>query len=302
MSEGLIENIKKILKSNKLVGINLGEKEKNIVLERKKTKVSKRKHNMIPENNLFSIKSYNYTIDSHDFSIVPTGIKEFDNLIHDRGLERSSTILISGGAGTGKTTFAIQSIYYSAIQRGEKGIYLSFEEAPEKIKLHMKKNFGWDLEALEKKGLIKVMKVDPVDVARAVEQILLDVKGDLKIDMIKIKLPFLPDRIVVDSLSALSIAFTEVENYRKYIRELFESLEELNCISFVLSETEQDPKVYSRTGVEEFLADGVIVLYNINKDGKRENALEILKLRSSSHKKGLVPYKITSKGITIFPN
>ncbi|MCH7902575.1 circadian clock protein KaiC, partial [archaeon] len=65
---------------------------------------------------------------------------------------------------------------------------------------------------------------------------------------------------------------------------------------------EQDPKVYSRTGVEEFLADGVIVLYNINKDGKRENALEILKLRSSSHKKGLVPYKITSKGITIFPN
>ena len=166
----------------------------------------------------------------------------------------------------------------------------------------MKKNCGWDLGALEEKGLIKVIKVDPVDVARAVEQILLDVKGDLKIDMIKIKLPFLPDRIVVDSLSALSIAFTEVENYRKYIRELFESLEELNCISFVLSETEQDPKVYSRTGVEEFLADGVIVLYNINKDGKRENALEILKLRSSSHKKGLVPYKITSKGITIFPN
>ncbi|MCH7902660.1 hypothetical protein IIC68_02820, partial [archaeon] len=258
MAEGLFGKVKDFLKKNKVIGMSVGKDDKNLVLERKKPKSVKRKHNMIPENNLFSIKSYNYTIDSHDFSIVPTGIKEFDNLIHDRGLERSSTILISGGAGTGKTTFAIQSIYYSAIQRGEKGIYLSFEEAPEKIKLHMKKNFGWDLGALEEKGLIKVIKVDPVDVARAVEQILLDVKGDLKIDMIKIKLPFLPDRIVVDSLSALSIAFTEVENYRKYIRELFESLEELNCISFVLIETEQDPKVYSRTVVEEFLAVGFI--------------------------------------------
>lgn len=302
MGEDLIGKLKNFFASNKLVGVNINRKEKNVVLERKKTKVSKRKHNVIPQNNLFLIKSFDRLIDRHDFSVNPTGIREFDNLIQDRGLEKGSTLLISGGAGTGKTTFAVQTLYYSAVQRREKGIYISFEEEPEKIKLHMKKNYGWDLEALEKKGLMKIIKVDPVDVARGVEQILLDFKGDLKIDMIKIKLPFLPDRMVLDSLSALSIAFTEEQNYRKYIRELFESLEDLNCISFVLSETEQNPKVYSRSGVEEFLADGVVVLYNIKKGDKRENALEILKLRSGSHKKGIVPYKITSKGITIFPN
>ncbi|MFH1390743.1 MAG: ATPase domain-containing protein, partial [Candidatus Diapherotrites archaeon] len=231
-----------------------------------------------------------------------TGIKEFDKLISDGGLEKNSSILISGGAGTGKTTFSIQSIYHSAINRGEKGIYLSFEEEPEKIKLHMKKNFGWDLNALEKKGLFAIIKIDPVDISRSVEQVLMDRKGELKIDMKKIELPFLPDKIVVDSLSALSIAFNEEDSYRKYIRELFESMEKLNCTSYVITETEQDPKVYSRTGVEEFLADGVIVLYNIKKDGQRENAIEILKLRSSSHKKGMTPYTITKEGITILEN
>ncbi|MAG17902.1 MAG: hypothetical protein CL944_00300 [Candidatus Diapherotrites archaeon] len=100
----------------------------------------------------------------------------------------------------------------------------------------------------------------------------------------------------------LYIAFTEEESYRKYIRELFESLEHLNYTSYVISETEQDPKIYSRTGVEEFLADGVVVLYNMKKDGRRENAIEILKLRSSSHKKGMTPYKLTKKGITILEN
>ncbi len=276
------------------------ENGESVIPEHRKMQ-AKRKRNVIPENNLFYVKSNEPVVKSPDYSIMPTGIREFDRLIKDGGIERSSTILISGGAGTGKTTFSIQSIYNSAIERKEKGIYLSFEEDPEKIMLHMKKNYGWGLEELERKGLFTMIKIDPMEISRAVEQVLLDRGGELKIDLQKIELPFLPDRIVIDSLSALAIAFKEEENYRKYIRELFESLEQLKCVSYVISETEQDPKIYSRTGVEEFLADGVVVMYSLKKDGKRENAIEILKLRSSSHQKGMVPYKITQKGITITP-
>ena len=87
----------------------------------------------------------------------------------------------------------------------------------------------------------------------------------------------------------------------KSLGKLFEPLEASKAVSFVLSETEQNPKVYSRTGIEEFLADGVIVLYNLKKDGKRENALEILKLRASRHKKGLIPYSFAKNGIEIIP-
>lgn len=239
-------------------------------------------------------------IDKKSFSqLLPTRVDTFDELLSDRGLERGSTILVSGGAGTGKTTFSLQSLYHGALN-GEKGIYLSFEEQPEKIRLHMKKNYDMDFEPLEKKGLIAIIKVDPAVIARSLEETLMEKQGELKISLKKIRFPFVPDRICVDSLSALSIAFEKEEVYRKYLRELFESLESTKAVSFVLTETEQNPTVYSRTGVEEFLADGVMVLYNLKKKTKRENALEILKLRSGKHKKGLVSYRFGSKGIEIF--
>ncbi len=231
--------------------------------------------------------------------ILPTRVGRFDQLISDHGIERGSTILVSGGAGTGKTTFSMQSLYNGAMEGEEKGIYLSFEEQPAKIREHMKKNFGMDFEALEKKGLIAIIKIDPAKIARSLEESMLEKEGGLKIEMKKISFPFVPDRICVDSLSALSIAFEKEETYRKYLRELFGALEASNAVSLVLTETEQNPSVYSRSGVEEFLSDGVVVLYNIKKDGKRENALEILKLRSSKHKKGLVPYRFGPKGLEI---
>lgn len=230
--------------------------------------------------------------------ILSTRVSTFDQLIADHGFERGSTILISGGAGTGKTTFCMQSIYNGALY-GEKGIYLSFEEQPEKIIGHMKKNYGMDFEPLIKAGLVAIIKIDPGIIARSLEESLLQKEGGLKIRLKEISLPFVPARICVDSLSALSIAFEKEETYRKYIREMFESLETSQAISFVITETEQNPTVYSRTGVEEFLAEGVMVLYNLKKGNKRENALEILKLRSSRHKKGLVPYTFGPKGIEI---
>ncbi len=230
--------------------------------------------------------------------VIPARVSKFDELIRDRGIERGSTILISGGCGTGKTTFGLQSLYNGAM-KGEKGIYISFEEEPKKIKKHMKNNFGWDIQKLEKAGKIAVLKFDPTKISRSMEEEILKTSGGLRIPLKKIRLPFVPDRVVVDSLSALSIAFDDKENYRKYIRKLFETFEKINSVNFVLAETEQDPTVYSRTGTEEFLADGVIVLYNLKKNERRENALEILKLRSSDHVKKMVPYKITNNGIEI---
>ena len=81
---------------------------------------------------------------------VPTMVSDFDKLIDRGGLKKSDTILISGGAGTGKTTFAMQFIYMGAKHLGQKGVYLTLEETPEKIKENMMENFGWDIDELEK--------------------------------------------------------------------------------------------------------------------------------------------------------
>ncbi|MBU1930453.1 hypothetical protein KJ972_03025 [Candidatus Micrarchaeota archaeon] len=233
------------------------------------------------------------------FELLPIRVSNFDNLLEDHGVERGMNILVSGGAGTGKTTLAMQSIYFGALA-GEKGVYISFEEDPEKIKYHMKKNFGWDFYELEKKGLVSIVKFDPAKIARQVEEVLVKEAGMLRIKVKEMELPIVPDRIAIDSISALAIEFESEKSYRKYVKEMFHMLQAYNSVNLIISETEQNPKTYSRTGVEEFVGDGVIVLYNLKIAGVRKNALEILKMRSGKHSKEMVPYSINEKGIEIF--
>jgi circadian clock protein KaiC len=111
-----------------------------------------------------------------------------------------------------------------------------------------------------------------------------------------------PDFIVIDSLTAIASAFTgKDDSYRIYIEQLFRFLEKTKATSFLITETEQVPKIFSTTGVEEFLADGVLVLYNLKHGNVRENALEILKLRGAGHKKNIVAYQISGEGIVVYP-
>lgn len=233
-------------------------------------------------------------------SVLPTHVSVFDDLIKNHGFERSNTILLSGGAGCGKTTFAIQSLYNGALN-GEKGIYISLEEDLEKLRSHMKNNYGWDLKAMENKGLLCLLKVDSTELARTIEAMLLKQKGELRVDLDMIRFPFVPDRIVFDSLSALGMAFGNAENYRRFIQFLFEHWSQMNAVTFMVEETEQAPQVYSHAGVEEFLADGLVVFYNLKAGSARQQAMEILKLRSSKHAKKIIPFSMESQGIEIFP-
>ena len=237
-----------------------------------------------------------------EIEYVPMRVSQFDELIDKGGIERGNSILVSGGCGTGKTTFTLQSCYYGAMA-GENVAYITLEEEPHKILRHMKDNYGWDFSQFDN---FIMKKVDPFSLSRSVEAELASQRGKL---LIKVKgildvLPedFIPDRVVVDSLSALSSAFeARSMEYRIYLRHLFQKLEKYNSINLILGETEQEPNLYSRTGVEEFLVDGVFVLYNIRKGIVRQRALEILKLRCSNHVKKLVPYQITNNGIELFP-
>ena len=165
----------------------------------------------------------------------------------------------------------------------------------------MMENFGWELDKMEKDGKLAILRLNPFRIARSVEASLLKQRKALLVKVEQLQLPFEPDRIVVDSLSALAVAFMgNTENYRYYIKHMFDSLDQYNSVNYVISETEQDPGVYSRTGIEEFLADGVIVLYNVRVSKTRKRAMEILKLRFSNHVKDLVPYQITKNGIEIY--
>ena len=78
---------------------------------------------------------------------VPTGIPGMDELI-EGGFEQGSTVLLTGGAGTGKTTLALQFLYNGAMEANEPGLFITFEEDKESLYRHTAR-FGWDFKALE---------------------------------------------------------------------------------------------------------------------------------------------------------
>lgn len=232
---------------------------------------------------------------------IQTGVPGFDELF-EHGIPKGNTVIVAGGAGSGKTIFCLQTLVNKA-QEGIKCFYMSFEESEKKLKEHMK-DFGWDADKLIKSEKLKIARYSPFDITRSVDAMLAKEKGELLIDLDPVIIPkgFKPDFIVLDSLTAIASAFTGKEDsYRIYIEQLFRFFEKLGSTAFLITETEQVPKIYSTTGVEEFLADGVIVLYNIKRGDVRENAIEVLKMRGEKHQKKIVAMQITNKGIVVYP-
>ncbi|MCX6817405.1 MAG: AAA family ATPase [Candidatus Aenigmarchaeota archaeon] len=236
-------------------------------------------------------------------NFIKTGIEGFDGLI-EKGIPKGSAILIAGGAGSGKTIMCLQILAHAA-KNGKKGFYMSFEESESRLRKHME-DFGWNATEYEKKGNLVIKRMSSYEIARAVEGLLAKERGELLIDLEPILLPdnYKPDLVVIDSLSAIASYFMgKTGQYRSYVEQLFRYFERMGTTSFMIAETKQIPEVFSPTGVEEFLADGVVVLYNIRKGDIRENAIEILKLRGTKHVKKIVAMQIVdNQGIAVYPD
>jgi len=228
---------------------------------------------------------------------IETGIPGLDKLF-SRGIPQGSSILIVGGTGSGKTIFCLQTLAYLASQ-GKKCFYLSFEESAEKLKKQMIK-FGWEPEKLIQSGKLEIKRVPPFDIKSGVKSPFDIEKIFVQRKPTQVTSEFKPDIIVLDSITALATAFVEnPQSYRLFLEKIFIFLEGLECTMLFTSEIKQIPDLYSSIGVEEFLSDGVIVLYNIQRNNKRENSLEVLKMRGEKHDKKMVPISITDKGIIV---
>jgi len=237
--------------------------------------------------------------------VLKTQITGFDKLFSQGGIPKGNSILIAGGPGTGKSTFCRQ-ICYNLVSNGKNCMYVSFEESKERIIKSME-NFGWDVKKYIENGKLLVQKVNPLDILRmkfgSIGGSGSATELSYKIKPLVIPKEFQPEVIVVDSLTAIIAAsVTKDKNYRVYLQQLFSFFEETGATSFLITETDPIPTRYSETGIEEFLADGIVVLYNIQKNDKRENAIEVLKMRYGKHLKKIVLVDITEKGINVYPD
>jgi KaiC/GvpD/RAD55 family RecA-like ATPase len=212
---------------------------------------------------------------------VPTGVPKLDSLM-EGGFLKNSMILMTGGTGTGKTIFCLQFLW-EGLQKGEPCVYLSLEEDPEDIKADARQ-FGWDLEKYEDKGLFRIMFHDPFETD--VSSVLVN-----QIEYIKAK------RLVVDSMSMLGLYMKDQATVRKQLGKLMKAVKNAGCTTVVTSEIVEESKALSRFGVEEFVVDGVLVLNYLGIGEETNRSLQIRKMRRTNHGKDIYPFKISTKGI-----
>jgi KaiC/GvpD/RAD55 family RecA-like ATPase len=238
-------------------------------------------------------------------NVLKTEINGFDELFAEGGVPRGNSVLVAGGPGTGKSIICRQ-ICYNLVSKGKKCMYVSFEESTERIIKSME-SFGWDARKYVEDGSLLIQKINPLDILRmkfgSIGGSGSAAELSYKIKPLVIPKNFQPEVIAVDSLTAIiEASVTKDRNYRVYLQQLFGFFEETGATSFLITETEPLPTRYSESGIEEFLADGIIVLYNIQKKDVRENAIEVLKMRNSKHQKKIVLMEITDKGVKVHPD
>lgn len=217
---------------------------------------------------------------------VKTGITGLDELI-EGGLIPRSLNLLTGTAGTGKTIMSSQFIYNGVKDFNQSAVYVSFEEPIEAIKENCS-TFGWDFAPYEKKEKVVFVRYDPFHVEDIYELIETNVK---KLNA---------ERVVIDSVSALGLYVRDTPEIRRMIFNVAFLLRKLSCTTLLISEILPMQESLSRFGVEEFVSDGVIVLY-YNKVGSQfSRSLTIWKMRNSDHSNKIHPYKITNKGVIVY--
>jgi circadian clock protein KaiC len=239
-------------------------------------------------------------------TFVSTGINGLDTLLDHKGLPAGNFVLISGGPGSGKTTFAIQYLVHGAVEHDQPGLYISLDEDPQDIKKNMH-NFGWDLAQLEDDIRFMFINVSPLRSGAA------ERSGLMQLGMKEFKLVRLLEaikdgvkeiqakRVVIDPVTMFMLQYPDEEERTHAMRDLIAELKETECTHLLVSEL-RGTGLEREYQFEEYLTQGVILLRTHQKDGKVVRILQVEKMRGVNIDPQPRPYDITAEGIVVFPD
>lgn len=228
---------------------------------------------------------------------LETGIPGFD-LVTDGGLPEGRSTLVAGTAGSAKTVLAVQFLVAGA-RRGEPGVLVTFEEAPRDLHRNVAA-FGWDLAGLESDKKLAFVDASP----RADEERLEAGAYDFGALIARIGAAVRKvsaTRIAIDSIGSIFTQFKDTAIVRRELHRIAVALKDLGVTAMITCERNDDYGEISRHGVEEFVADNVILLRNALAEEKRRRTFEVLKFRGTSHQKGEFPFSVTDSGIVVIP-
>ena len=233
---------------------------------------------------------------------ISTGVEGLDAKM-EGGLPRGSVSLVTGKTGTGKTAFS-SSFLYSGALKGEPGVYITAEEREEDIKGDMKAMFGWDLDALEKKKLIKFITIKPMfpgkaitgdEVARLIKLYIFDLSSKIESAVKETK----AKRLVLDSISIIEMFIKDEYMCRVAMIQLTDKLRELGVTSMLTGTVSEASEALSGGGIIEFIVDAIIKLDFVPVAEEFKRTLTIRKMRRTDHSIYIHPFDISDTGLKV---
>jgi len=224
-----------------------------------------------------------------------TGIAGLDE-ITSGGLPAGRPTLICGSAGSGKTMLAMEFLVRGATQYGEPGVFMMFEESAAELEANVR-SLGFDLEKLAAK---KQLVLDHVHIERSE----IEETGEYDLEGLFIRLGHAvktigAKRVVLDTVEALFAGLPNHAILRAELRRLFRWLKDQGLTAVITGE--RGEQSLTRYGLEEYVADCVIILDQRIQEQISTRRLRVLKYRGSAHGTNEYPFLIGERGISVLP-
>ncbi|MBK7863435.1 MAG: circadian clock protein KaiC [Archangiaceae bacterium] len=229
---------------------------------------------------------------------LKSGIEGLDHITKG-GIPIGRATLVAGTAGSAKTIFGVQFLAAGIAKFDEPGVFVTFEESPSDIRKNVK-SLGWDIQAWEDARKWKFVDASPEPSHSPVSTGHYDL-GALIARIENAVREVGAKRVVLDSLGAIFSQLGETAQIRHELFRTASALRKLDVTAVITAERLQDYGAIARYGIEEFVADNVIILRNILEEEKRRRTIEILKFRGTEHSKGEYPFTVTRDGIVVIP-
>jgi circadian clock protein KaiC len=232
------------------------------------------------------------TASGMDYSVsterMSTGISGLDEMLGGQGFFRGSSVLLSGTAGTGKSSVAAH-VADAACQRGERCLYFSFEESPAQILRNMH-SIDIRLEPHVRKGLLAFHSTRPTVHGLEVHLV----------RMHKLIEQFRPSVVIVDPVSNIQSAGTGTDATNMLLR-LVDFLRKQQVLAFLVSLVGGGRALEATDEAMSSIVDAWLLLRDVEVAGERNRLIYVLKSRGMAHSNQVREFLITSKGVELKP-
>lgn len=220
----------------------------------------------------------------HNADRTKTGVPGLDEILNG-GIPRGNLTVLSGDPGSGKTCLGLGYLFYGATKYYEKGVFVSLEETEEEI-IKIAAEFGWDYSKLVREDKIRIITLELYDFEK-LQNIIEDVVSEIG-----------AKRIVIDPGVVFKLFFEKELDARKKILSLGRLLKRIGVTAIITNEINLD-RTTSLFGLEEYVADGVLLLYHTKIRKRFERSIAVLKMRGTKTSESTHPVRITSSGIEV---